>query len=162
MNEINEKSILVFRSANHPIVKECIQKINADFGFCNIWLCVQEQCTGKYADFLDLKLIVFPNGMFSFEKTISNEKICALLTKKRFSAIYIPHSMEISNYREIEKIVRGIIGEKRVLYYNAQGEIKRKKVNSSELTIRKVFKALNLFIDYCVIKAIYFCFTRRK
>lgn len=162
MGEVNGKNILVFRSAKHPIVKECIQKVSTDFKSCTIWLCIQEQCADMYSDFANLELILFPNGMFSFERINADEKICALLTGRKFSAIYIPHSMEISNYREIEKIIRRIIGEKKVFYYNKQGEMKRKRIGVSSLSIKKIFKIISNFIEYYVIKVIYFYFTRRK
>lgn len=152
--------ILVFRSAKHPVVKECIEKINNEYGDCIIWLCIQEQCMDMYSEYTNIQFITFPNGMFNYEKTIANKKLCRMLVGKAFDDIYIPYSSHVPNCEEIEKIVVHILKERKAIYYGRDGNTKKKCIYII-IKPKKILKTLYESINYCVMKMIYMYFERR-
>ena len=156
------KNILLFRSAKHTIIKSCIKSINAYNNDCIIWLCVQEQCKDIYKEYNNIQFIIFPNGMYSYEKTIENQEICNKLKDVVFDDIYIPCNSLASNYDEVENIIFKIVNKKIAIYYDAEGKIHKKKICSKTINTTKLFKNICEFVDYTVMKIIYFCIIRIK
>ncbi|MCM1498882.1 MAG: hypothetical protein NC124_10505 [Clostridium sp.] len=156
------KELLVFRSAKHPVVKDCINKINNEYKECTIWLCIQEQCINMYLEYDNVKFIVFPNGMFNYEKTVVNKKIVDHLVGKKFDDIYIPYSTQTPNCREIEKIILKIVRKKTAIYYSLNGNINRERIHFSKIKPKRIIEIICKYIDYNVMRIIYIYFAGRR
>ena len=156
------KNFLVFRSAKHPIVNECIEKIIERYTDCTIWLCIQKECIDRYSKFENIRFIVFPNGMFSFENTIKDKRIVGLLKEVVFDDVYIPYSTLVPECEEIEKIILNILSIKKAVYYGRDGSFKKKKLEIIRISIEKFTKKFCHSLDYFFVKLIYIlCFARR-
>lgn len=156
------KNILLFRSAKHPIVNACIKEIKKCNKDCVIWLCVQEQCKNMYKEYKGVKFIAFPNGMYNYEKTMQSQEICDQLKNVKFDDIYIPCNISTSNYDEVEKIILQIVHQKRVIFYDINGEMHKKKIGMKKKLILKFYKDLCETFNYVILKIIYFYVTRRR
>lgn len=155
------KKILVFRSAKHPLMEECIKKINEENGDCKIWLCIQEQCTKLYSKYENIHFIVFPNGMFSYERTVADQMICDALLAEHFDEVYIPYSSVLPKCEEIEKIIVRIVKKRKVIYYDRAGNMERKGIYVGKIKPRKILQKLSEGIEYTAMKLIYLYFAGR-
>ncbi len=156
------KDFLMFRSAKHPVVKDCIERINKEYTDYIIWLCIQEQCINIYSDYNNIKFIVFPNGMFNYDRTSRDNKILSELTKKEFDKIYIPYSTQVPRCEEIEKIIVRLLHKKRAVYCSLNGNMDNKKIYISKIKPKKIIENIYNLIDYNIMKIIYLFFSRRK
>ena len=110
-----KKNILIFRSAKHPVVEKNIKYITEKHKECVVYLCVQEECKERYGLLENVKLIVFPNGMFNYSNTVLDNELCDKLTGGIFDEIYIPFSTVEPHCDEIEKIVLKIMKQRKVI-----------------------------------------------
>lgn len=162
MDAFNAKNLLVFRSAKHPVVKECIEKMTTENKDCRIWLCVQEQCAGQYSEYSNVEFIIFPNGMFNYERTAVNKEIFDSLTKLQFDEAIITYSSPVPHCEEIEKIVLNIVKKKSALYFNSEGKMYKKKIHIRRIKPKKIIKCIYRYVDYILMKIIYMYFARER
>lgn len=162
MDGFSVKKILIFRSAKHPVVKECIEKINHEYKECNIWMCIQEQCLNQYSEYANIRFIIFPNGMFSYEKTASNMEICDSLRKTEFDEIVITYSSPDPHCEEIEKIILNILRKKSAVYCDSDIKMHKKRIHIRRIKPKKIIKKIRRSLDFTLTKVIYLYFVRRK
>lgn len=156
------KDFLIFRSAKHPVVKDCIERINKEYTDCIIWLCIQEQCVNMYSNYNNIKFIVFPNGMFNYDMTLQDNKILSELIKKEFDEVYIPYSTQVPRCEEIEKIIVKLLHKKRAVYYGLNGNMDKKKIYIGKIKPKRIIGNIYNSIDYNIMRIIYLFFSRRK
>lgn len=155
------KKILVFRSAKHPLMEECIKKINEEYEDCVIWLCIQEQCIKLYTRHDNIRFIMFPNGMFSYKKTVADKMICDGLLAEHFDEVYIPYSSVTPNCEEIEKIIVRILKKRKAVYYDRAGNVERRGIYIGKIKPKKILRKLSERIEYTAMKVIYVYFVRK-
>lgn len=152
-------NILIFRSAKHPIVKNCIQYIKNENEDCKVFVCVQEECMEQYNSISNVQMIVFPNGFFEYKRTKSNEALCRILCSQEYDQVYIPYSTVVPNCIEIEKIVFKLVHSKSVFYYDAFGSVQLKNIEINKTMIlnkcKKYGKYLIQIVELLVLKLIY-------
>ncbi len=156
------KNFLIFRSAKHPIVKECIGKISKEYKDCIIWICIQEQCQDMYSTYDNVKFIVFPNGMFNYKNTSSNKNIINQLNQRKYDEVYIPYSTHIPRCEEIEKIVVKILQKKKAVYYGLEGRMEKKRVHIGKISHKKIINNICKAVNYNIMRIIYLFFARRR
>ena len=156
------RNVLIFRSTKHPIVKECIKKINSESHECNIWLCVQKQCKDLYTEYDNIQFIVFPNGMFSLNGTLSDCDLFNKLEKLEIDTVFIPCTSISSDFTEIEKIIRVILHKKKVCYFDFEGKIYNKRIRNKLFDFTKIIENIYEFIDFHIMILIYLMIIRRN
>lgn len=160
------KKILVFRSAKHYIVKDCIntiRKIEHDSG---IWLCIQEECVDLYKE-EQVNMIIFPNGFFDYNTTYNNRKLMSKLQDTSFDLVYCPYSSPnktvTPHSSEIEKITKNILKLQDMYYYNRYGDIQKRHLSSWNFDIiKKGIAKIKDTLEFTLLRIIYVVVSMRR
>ena len=146
-----EKTFVVFRSADHRIIKKILGELQKKYSTAKILLIVQKECRKEYENSADIDLITVPDGRFSIDTFPSNKEFKKYYPIRR---VYVPVKDIADPYDNIERIVRERLKTRTISYISYFGSEKKRvirKRNAFTEMLERLFLIISLIVQEMIM-----------
>lgn len=159
----NKSVVVIFRCANHPIVKQCIEYSIEKYVDSRIFLLVQEECLeiyDEYRKYENIHFVVVTNGFFEINNMKMHPEIINISRYQRL-VVYIPTRNIGNNFNNIEKICVSLFHVSKVYYYDDIGNVKERRIFISCIT-RRLRDRIQITLGLFWKRILFQIYRRRK